>query len=427
MKLLIKNGRVLNPANGFDGTADVLVCDGIIKKVGKDIASDDAKVIDATGLFVMPGFIDLHTHMRDPGQTHKETVETCANAAAAGGYTTIVGMPNTSPVVDNVETLSYVLDKGKACDIRICQVGSITMGMKGEELSDLPAMKKAGAIAFSEDGKSVMSAGLCRNAMQKLKELDMPFLDHCEDNSISPGGVFNDDPDAAKFGVKLIPNITENAIAFRDILIAKDTGAKLHLCHCSTKEIAELLIRLQKEGGFENITAEICPHHFSMTSADIKDGEGLTNYKMNPPLRTKEDVDALKEALKTGAIGVISTDHAPHSFEEKQKPLPEAPFGITGLETAAALTYTHLVKEGVLTPLQMAERMSFNPAKVINVPYGTLNEGAAADIVLFDPGKEHVIDKKDFKSKSFNTPFIGEKVTGMVVKTISGGKVVFER
>ncbi len=427
MKLLIKNGRVLNPANGFDGISDVLVCDGIIKKVDKDISSDDAKVIDAKGLFVMPGFIDLHTHMRDPGQTHKETVETCAKAAAAGGYTFIVGMPNTNPVVDNVDTLSYVLNKGKVCDIKVRQVGSITLGMKGEELSDLNALKEAGAVAFSEDGKSVMSAGLCRNAMQKLKELDAPFLDHCEDNSISPGGVFNDDPDAAVFGVKLIPNITENSIAFRDILIAKDTGAKLHLCHCSTKEIAKLLMRLQKEGGFENITAEICPHHFSMTSADIKDGEGLTNYKMNPPLRTKEDVDALKEALKTGAIGIISTDHAPHSFEEKQKPLGEAPFGITGLETAAALTYTHLVKEGVLTPLQMAERMSFNPAKVINVPYGSLNEGEAADIVLFDPEKEYVIKKEDFKSKSFNTPFIGTKVFGMVVKTISNGKVVYER
>ncbi|MDD6037633.1 MAG: dihydroorotase [bacterium] len=426
MSLLIRGGRVLDPASGRDEIADLFIEDGVIKEIDKKIKKSADQMINASGKYVMPGFIDLHVHLRDPGQTQKETVETGAAAAARGGYTSIVAMPNTKPVVDNSDVLDYVMNKAKSVTkVHVYQAGSITVGMNGEKLTDMEDMAAHGAIAFSEDGKSVMSTKLCRDAMHKLAELDIPLLDHCEEKSLVQGGVVNEDANSKRMGLPGIHNVVENVIAARDFLLAKEAGARLHLCHCSTKEVAEMLIKAQKMGDL--ITAEVCPHHFTMTSDDIVEGPDVTNFKMNPPLRTKEDVLALREALKCGAIGCIATDHAPHTHDDKNCSMLEAPFGIVGLETAAALTHTELVLQGVLSPLQMAEKMSYNPAKVLNLDAGTITEGKAADLVIFNPKKTYIIDKNTFASKSKNTPFHGRSVTGCVDMTVIGGEIVYEK
>lgn len=447
MSLMIKGGRVLDPATDTDRIADIYMEDGVVKKIGTGLKEQPDKTIDAKGCYVMPGFIDLHVHLRDPGQTDKETIETGAAAAAKGGYTTIMAMPNTKPVVDNSDVLSYVLNKGKnVTPVHVYQAGAITVGMKGEKLTDLADMAAHGAIAFSEDGKSVMSTKLCRDAMHELAKLDVPFLDHCEDKTLVNGGVINEDDNCERLGLPGIHNTVENVIASRDYLLATEAGARLHLCHCSTKEVVHML-RLAKQAG-HRLTAEVCPHHFTLTSDDIPDApkpvndseetptlsvvltnrEGLemVNYKMNPPLRTKEDRDALIEGLRDGSIDCIATDHAPHTADDKNKGMKDAPFGIVGLETAAALTHTELVLKDVLTPLQMAEKMSYNPAKILKLDAGTIAEGKAADIVIFDPKPSYAIDKNTFISKSKNTPFHGRRVTGRVAATIIGGEVVYQ-
>ena len=424
MVVLIKNGRVIDPATGTDGNYDVLIRDGIIAKIEKKITEKADREIDAKGCYVMPGFIDLHVHLRDPGFEQKETVVTGASAAARGGYTTILAMPNTKPVVDNVDVLNYVHNKAKnMTKIHVLQVGAITKGMKGEELSDIREMVAAGCPAISEDGKSVMNAGLLRDAMLLAKELDIPVLSHCEDINLVRGGVVNEDENSRKKGLPGITNSVEDIIALRDVLLAKDTGAKLHLCHCSTRESVEI-VRVAKDEGVQ-ISAEVCPHHFTLTSDDMPDGD--TNYKMNPPLRTKKDVETLRQGLKDDILNVISTDHAPHTKDEKNQSMLKAPFGIVGLETAAALTHTELVLGGYLTPMQMAAKMSYNPARVIGSGRGSLKPGSPADVVIFDPQATYKIDASKFASKSRNTPFDGREVTGEVRMTIVDGEVVYRK
>lgn len=447
MSLMIRGGRVLDPATDTDKISDIYMEDGIVKKIGTGLKEKADDSIDASGKYVMPGFIDLHVHLRDPGQTDKETIETGAAAAAKGGYTTIMAMPNTKPVVDNSDVLSYVLNKGKSVTpVHVYQAGSITVGMNGEKLTDLEDMAAHGAIAFSEDGKSVMSTRLCREAMHELAKLDLPFLDHCEEKTLVNGGVINEDENCERLGLPGIHNTVENVIAARDYLLATEAGARLHLCHCSTKEVVGML-RAAKQAG-HRLSAEVCPHHFTLTSDDIPDapksahdneetprlsvvltnkaGLDMVNYKMNPPLRTKEDRDALIEGLRDGSIDCIATDHAPHTADDKNKGMLDAPFGIVGLETAAALTHSELVLKDVLTPLQMAEKMSYNPAKVLKLDAGMIAEGKAADLVIFDPKPSYTIDKNTFVSKSKNTPFHGRKVTGRVAATIIGGEVVYQ-
>lgn len=423
MTLLIKHGRVLNPSNGQDCVADLLIRDGSIAEISPQISESADREINAAGCFVMPGFIDLHVHLRDPGFEYKETVATGAAAAARGGFTTIVAMPNTKPAADNPDVIRYVHNKAQSTSkVNVLQAGAVTQKMAGEQLSDIEGMVQAGSPAISEDGKSVMNASLMQQAMRIANQLDIPVLSHCEEKTLLHGGVVNDDENAAKNGLPGISNLVENMIAVRDVMLAKDTGAKLHLCHCSTKESVEI-VKLARERGVR-ISAEACPHHFTLSSDDMVPGD--TNFKMNPPLRTREDVQALREGLRDGIIDVIATDHAPHSQSDKNDSMLRAPFGIIGLETAAALAYTELVLGGYLTPMQMAERMSFRPAQVLGLDKGSIEPGKPADIVIFDPEKTYEIHAADFASKSRNTPFHGRRVTGAVRATIAGGEVIYQ-
>lgn len=422
MTILIKNGRLINPSKNLDKVMDIFVEDGIIKEKAESIEKQADTVIDAAGCYVMPGLIDLHVHFRDPGLTYKEDIETGSKAAAKGGFTTVCCMPNTKPVVDNVETVKYIIEKGEKTGLtNVLPVGAVTKNMAGVEITDVEELKKAGICAISEDGKSVMNSGVYRKAMKNAAKANVPVLAHCEDINLVEGGVINLGDKSSELGVKGISNAVEDVIAMRDIMLAKETGATLHLCHCSTKDSVEMVKRAKEEG--IKVTAEVCPHHFSMCSDDITSNDG--NFKMNPPLRAREDMEALIKGLQNDIMDVISTDHAPHSAEEKAKDLEHAPFGIVGLETSVALTVTNLVKKGYLTPMQMAAKMSYNPAKVLGIPKGTLDEGKIADITIIDPDKEYTIDVNTFESKGKNTPFDGYKVSGEVEYTILNGKVVY--
>lgn len=423
MLLLIKNGTVINPGDKSEVKADVLVEDGVIKKIAPKQSVRAEREIDAKGCYVMPGFIDMHVHLRDPGQEYKETIETGVKAAVHGGFTTIVAMPNTKPVVDNEDVVNYVHNKAKNIRLaNVLQAGAITKGQRGEELADIEKMVEAGIPAISEDGKTVMNAQLYKEAMALAVKFDIPVLAHCEDSNLVNGGVVNADEVTEKMGLKGIDNSVEDVIMVRDMILAKDTGAALHLCHCSTKYGVKMIEVAKQEG--VRVTAEVCPHHFCLTSSDIKENDA--NYKMNPPLRTKEDMEALREGLKSDVIDVIATDHAPHTAIEKGEGIRKAPFGIVGLETAASLTMTELVDKGYLTIMQMAEKMSYNPAKILGLDKGVVEEGKPADLVIFDAKKEYTIDTKDFYSKGRNTPFEGKKVKGAVVATIVNGKIVYQ-
>ena len=424
MTILIRGGQVINPATQMDEVADVLIEDGVVKEIKKGIKSKANRTIDAKGCYVMPGFIDLHVHLRDPGLEYKEDVFTGMQAAAHGGYTTVLAMPNTKPVADNADVIGYVHRKAASGNcIHVLQVGAVTKGQLGKELADIEGMVKAGCPAISEDGKSVMNSQVYREGMKEAARLHIPVLAHCEDINLVHGGVMNADAKAEALGLPGITNAVEDVIVARDILLSKETGARLHLCHCSTEDSVRMVREAKKQG--IAVSAEVCPHHFTLSSEDIKEEE-MTNYKMNPPLRTKADVEALKQGLKDGTMEVISTDHAPHAFQEKNTTMKNAPFGIVGLETAACLTYTELVLGGYLTPMQMAERMSYNPARVIGSDKGDIQPGKAADIVIFDPKETYRIDRDQFASKGRNTPFHGREVTGRVKCTICDGCVVYE-
>lgn len=425
MRILIKNGRIINPATETDEVLDLLIEDKLVVKMESDITEEADRIVDASGCFVMPGFIDLHVHFRDPGLEHKETIETGSKAAAAGGYTTVFAMPNTKPVADNAEVVNYVHNKAKKIGLtNVSQVGAITKGQAGKELADIEEMVKAGIITISEDGKSVMNSQLYREAMEIAARLGITVLAHCEDINLVNGGVVNADAHTAELGLSGITNSVEDVIIARDIMLSRDTGAKLHLCHCSTKD-SVTMVKMAKEQGLR-VTAEVCPHHFVLTSEDIKDPND-TNYKMNPPLRTREDADALIVGLRDDIMDVIATDHAPHAFEEKNTGMKKAMFGIVGIETVAALTYSELVKTGILSPMQMAAKMSYNPAKVVGIDKGDIAPGKTADVVIFNPNEIYKIDKNEFLSKGKNTPFHGREVTGRVCMTIMDGNIVYER
>ncbi len=423
MTLLIQNGRIINPNDRSERRADLLVRDGVIAEIAESVCAEADRVIDAAGAYCMPGFIDMHVHLRDPGLTYKEDIATGGAAAVHGGFTTIVAMPNTKPVADCPEVIRYVQEKAaQVTKAHVLQVGSVTRGMEGRELSDIRGMAAAGCICLSEDGKSVMNADLYRDAMRIAAEEHMTVLAHCEDINLVHGGVLNADVRAEELGMPGITNAVEDVIVARDILLAKETGCRLHLCHCSTADSVKM-VQMAKADGV-SVTAEVCPHHFSMSSEEIPGDDA--NYKMNPPLRTAADVEALKKGLSQDVMDVIATDHAPHGAEEKAQSILKAPFGIVGLETAAALTYTHLVKPGLLTVMQMAEKMSYHPAKILGLNKGVVEEGAPADLVIFDPDREWVIDPEEFFSKGKNTPFAGKTVYGKVTATIVDGEIAFE-
>lgn len=431
--LVILNGQVVDPETELCETADVEIVDDCIAKLyihskGETFQKnegDELTVVDAKGCYVLPGFIDLHVHLRDPGLTYKEDILTGSRAAAAGGVTTICAMPNTSPVVDNVEVLGDIYKKAeREAIVHVKQISAITKGMEGKELVDMEAMAKAGAAGFSEDGKSVMDVRLYRDAMAKAAELKMPVFAHCEDKNLVGKGVLNQGVASKKYQVEGISNSVEDIITARDIFLAGETGAKLHLCHCSTRGTVELM-RMAKRLGIE-VTAEVCPHHFTLTDADITEPD--SNYKMNPPLRTEEDVRTLIEGLVDGTMQAISTDHAPHAEQEKEKYFDEAPFGIIGLETSAALTYTALVKTGLLTIMDMAKKMSYNPARILGIgeEYGKIVPGAKADLAIFNPEEEWEVDPLKLYSKAKNTPYAGKVLQGKVKATVVSGKVVYK-
>ena len=422
MRMLIKNGRVIDPASNTDDIRDILVEDGVIAEVAKDIDKAADTVIDAKGCMVMPGLVDLHVHFREPGFEHKETIRTGARAAARGGFTTVCPMPNTKPAIDSVEMVEYIKNKSEeVTDINILPIAAMTAGQDGEYITDYERLYEEGAVAVSEDGKSVMNARVARQAMRLAAEVGIPVFAHCEDKDLAARGVMNAGNKARELGFYGIMNSVEDIMVARDLLLAKNTGAKLHICHVSTEDSVRMIAAAKKEG--LDVTAEVTPHHLTLTEDDINEDDA--NYKVNPPLRTNKDKDMLIKGLKDGTIDIIATDHAPHHLTEKDRGFVEAPFGISGLETAVAIIMTDLVKKNVITPLEMADKMSYTPAKIIGIDKGTLLVGKTADITIIDPDAEYVIDSKAFASRGKNTPFNGKKVSGEIKYTIAGGKIVY--
>ena len=423
MKILIKNGLLLDPANNKEGVYDLLIEDGKIKEVSSKIETAADKIIDASNMWITPGLIDMHVHLREPGAKHKETIATGAKSAAAGGFTTICPMPNTSPVVDNEIIVEYITSKAKkeAC-VNILPVGAITKNLEGLEIASIGEMKDAGIVAVSDDGNTIENAAVFKTAMKYINMFELPILAHCEDKKLVGKGQINAGVHADTMGFKGISTDSEEVIVSRDIILAKSTGAKLHVCHVSTAGSLKYIKMAKSEG--QTVTTEVTPHHFTLCDEDITDYDA--NFKMSPPLRSKKDLEAIKAALKDGTIDVIATDHAPHHLDDKNCEFEIASNGIVGLETALPLAITELVDTGILTPMELIAKLTSNPAKILNIDKGTLSVGACADITIIDPSCEYTIDKTKFLSMSFNTPFDGRKVKGKAMYTIVGGSVVVE-
>ncbi len=423
--ILIQGGRVIDPSTGIDEVTDLLLADGRVTALGRDLGvPDDAEVHDATGLVVCPGLIDLHVHLREPGGEHKETITTGARAALAGGYTSICAMPNTDPPCDDPAAVGFVRAEGlRANAARVYPVGAISVDQKGERLTEIGEMIESGAVAISDDGRPVSDAGLMRLALGYARSFGIPVASHCEELALSHGGSMNEGLVATRLGLIGIPNAAEDVMIARDLMLAELTGGRLHIQHVSTRRGVQL-IREAKERGVD-VTAEGTPHHSTITE-DAVDGY-RTDAKVNPPLRSAGDVEAVREGLCDGTLDVIATDHAPHHYDEKEQAFDDAPFGIVGLETALGVVITHLVETGVLGLPDLVQRMSCAPARAFALPGGTLRRGAPADITVFDPHAEWVVDPSAFLSKSRNTPFTGWRLRGLAVATIVGGYLSFQR
>ncbi len=423
--VLLKGGRLLDPSLNLDGVGDLLVRDGKIESAGGTIGTPDgATVIDCAGQVVSPGFIDVHCHLREPGREDVETILSGARAAAAGGFTAVCAMPNTDPVTDNQAAVGFVLKQGRAANAaRVYPIGAISIGQKGERLAEFGEMVGAGAVAVSDDGKPVVSAHLMRTALEYARTFGIPVADHCEEPTLAAGGDMNEGFVSARLGLKGIPAEAEEIMAIRDILLARLTGGHVHLCHMSTKGSVEL-IRWGKERGIP-VTAEACPHHLSLTEEEV-DGYN-TNAKMNPPLRSLADVEAVQQAVKDGTIDVIATDHAPHHNDDKQREFNDAPNGIIGLETALAVNITWLVQSKIISLATLIDRMACAPARIFGLPGGTLRRGALADITVFDPALAWTVDPAAFLTKGRNTPYGGKTLFGRVGCTLVDGRVVYQR
>jgi dihydroorotase len=423
--ILIKGGRVIDPSRRSDGVADVYLAEGRVASVGLNITGEDGcLVFDARGKVVTPGLIDLHVHLREPGFEDLETIATGAMAAAAGGFTAVCAMPNTDPPLDNQGAIGFVISKAqKAGKARVYPIGTISVGQKGETLSEFGELLGAGAVAVSDDGKPVMSSHLMRTALEYAKTFGIPVADHCEELTLAQGGAMHDGIIATRLGLQGIPAAAEEIHVARDVILSELTGGHIHLCHMSTRGSTEI-IRRAKEKGLK-VTAEVTPHHFTLTHAAC---EGYnTNAKMNPPLREEADVEALREALKDGTVDVIATDHAPHHYDAKEREFDDAPNGILGLETAFGLAMTELVKPGIISLPDLLYRMSTRPAQIFRLPGGSLAVGAPADVTILDPEAEWTVDPAAFHSKSRNTPFGGRRLSGRADVTIVRGRVVYER
>ena len=424
--LLLRGGRVIDPSQSVDETADVLIIDGKIEAVGARVTQDVSgraglETIDCAGLVVSPGFVDVHCHLREPGREDVETIATGARAAVAGGFTAVCAMPNTDPVTDNQAAVGFIIRQAsRANAARVYPIGAISVGQKGGSLAEFGEMIGAGAVAVSDDGKPVASAHLMRTALEYAQTFGVPVADHCEEPTLAHGGAMNEGVVSARLGLKGIPAEAEEIMAIRDILLARRTGGHVHLCHMSTRGSVEL-IRWGKERNI-NVTAEVCPHHISLTEDAVEGYD--TNAKMNPPLRTQDDVAALQEAVRDGTIDLIATDHAPHHYDEKEREFADAPNGIIGLETALAVNITWLVASDIITLPVLIERMSCAPARVFKLPGGSLRRGTAADVTVFDPNAKWLVEPSRFQSKGRNTPYRGQTLQGRTRYTIVGGRVV---
>ncbi len=419
-ELLIKNATVVSPADGINEQLDILVRDGVISQLGKNLSAD-CIAIDAEGLYAIPGLVDMHVHLRDPGQTHKEDIITGCNAAAAGGVTSLLAMPNTNPTTDSTETVKYILDKAKNAKANVYVAASITKGLKSLEPTDLDELKSAGAIALSDDGRPVENTKFLSDAMKKAPELGMRVVAHCEDLFLADGGKINEGEVSQKLGVKGIPASAEDCGTAREIALAAALDAPVHICHVSTKT-SVALIRDAKARGVK-VTAETAPHYFSLTEKELLRGDA--DYRMNPPLRTKADVEEIITGLLDGTLDAVATDHAPHTPEEKAD-FVKAPNGSIGMETSLAVGITYLVKTGIMSFEQLIEKMSVNPAKILGINAGTLSVGAPGDIAIVDIDEVWTVDTEKLHGKSKNTPFKGKTLCGKVKKTILGGNIVFE-
>ena len=422
--ILLRGGRVVDPSQNIDRVADVLLLDGKIEAVGPSLGSpDDAQVIDTTGRVIAPGLIDLHVHFREPGQEDLETVATGAMAAVAGGFTSVCAMPNTDPVTDNQAAIGFIVRQAqRAAKARVFPIGAITLGQKGEKLAEFGEMVGAGAVAVSDDGKPVVSSHMMRTALEYARTFGIPVADHCEEPTLSAGGVMHEGIVSTRLGLKGIPAAAEEIMVARDVILAELTGGHVHLCHMSTRGSVEL-IRRAKEKGLR-VTAEATPHHFSLTHERCEGYD--TNAKMNPPLREAEDREAIRQGLKDGTLDVISTDHAPHHYDAKEREFDDAPNGIIGLETSLGLAMTELVHTGLLTLPQLIARMSTDAAKIFHLQGGSLRKGSVADVVIIDPDRVWTVAPEESFSKSRNTPFAGTRLKGRAVCTIVRGTVVYQ-
>jgi dihydroorotase len=421
LRLLIRGARVVDPAGGLDAPLDILTDNGKIARLGADLAADGAQVLDAIGLVAAPGLVDLHVHLRQPGFEDKETVATGCAAAAKGGVTTLVAMPNTRPAADCPDIVRLVRDKAAPTGVNVLPAGAVTVGQKGERLTDFAALKAAGVPALTDDGVPIQNLALLRRAMQEAKRLDLPLLDHCEDRDMVQNYAVNEGDVSRQLGLPGRPAIAEELQIMRDVMLAEDTGAHVHICHISTAKGVDI-VRQAKARGVP-VTCETCPQYFTLTQEEVlRQG---TMARVNPPLRTQADVDGIRAGLLDGTIDAIVTDHAPHTAQEKARPLPDAPSGMVGLETSLALALTGLYHTGLLPLARVLALMSASPAALLGLPKGTLEVGRDADLVLFDPEEEWTIDKEQFVSKGRNTPFHGRTVRGRVKYTISQGKIIY--
>ena len=426
MKILIKNGRVIDPANNIDEVTDIFIDKGVISEVGKDeeLAGVEMEVIDASGKVVAPGLVDMHCHLRDPGQEYKEDIETGTRSAAYGGITSVACMPNTAPVDDNETVVTYIKSKAKETGyVNVYPIGAVSKGLKGKELAEIGAMKFAGAVAISDDGRPVEDAGLMRRAMEYADMFDMKVISHCEDIPLANDGYMNEGAAATEMGLRGITRAAEEVMVSRDILIAEAIGTPIHIAHVSTRGSVELVRQAKKRG--VRVTCETCPHYFTLTEDAVRGFN--TNAKMNPPLRTDDDVQAIKDGLKDGTIDCIVTDHAPHHIDEKNCEFAMAKNGIVGFETSLGLGLQYLVKTGVLTINELIEKMAVNPSRILGISKGTLSEGKIADIIIFDPEKEWTVDINELHSKSKNSPYDGFKLVGKPEYVIVNGEIVINQ
>ena len=421
--LLIKNGRVIDPASGYNAVADVWIEDGVIKGVGPNLSPANAEVFDASGLIVAPGFIDMHVHLREPGFEHSETIESGARAAAAGGFTSICPMPNTAPVNDSPTVTTYIIEKARRhAVVNVFPIGAITRGSKGEELAAIGSMRQAGAVAISDDGRPVMNAQLMRRAMEFARSFHMPVINHCEDLHLSAGGDMHEGVESVRLGLRGIPGSSEDVMVARDILLAALTGARYHVAHISSRHSVEMVAYAKLKG--LPVTSEATPHHLTLTDAGMIPYD--SNYKMKPPLRSSSDVNAVVEGVVNGAIDAIATDHAPHAGSEKMQEFEKCPFGIIGLETALGIALDRLVHSGKINVNRLVELFTVNPARILGLERGTLAPGTAGDVTIFSTDQQWTYDVNKSFSKSRNTPFDGASFRGGPVATIVAGQIVWK-